>query len=377
MQIERMDLKMKINVLKQELVEALNAIGRVMGSNVAIPLLKGFVISAKGDQITMFATNTDISTKAIIKAEIFEEGEIVIADGKLFNDIIRKLPKDEVKLEVKEGNIEIKSGRSKSKLQIIGTEDFPKAPTFKEDKSFKIKGSTLKELISKSVFAIATDEVRPVLTGVYFEVKSGLLNLIALDGIRLSHTYTTVSDEAEGLSAIVPGKGAIEISKAIKEDEEITLAFSSNHCLFKTDSKEIMVRLLDGEYIKYSSIMPTEFSKTITTGKKEIVDAIERAAIVAKEGSNPIILLIENGKLNITAKSQLGCTSEDITVEESGADSLEIAFNNKILLEGLKAASSEKVKLQFNSSTSPCLIVPSDDSDEAFEYLALPVRIRS
>ncbi|KZL88927.1 DNA polymerase III subunit beta [Clostridium magnum] len=368
---------MKINILKQELVEALNAIGRVMGSNVAIPLLKGFVISAKGDQITMFATNTDISTKAIIKAEIFEEGEIVIADGKLFNDIIRKLPKDEVKLEVKEGNIEIKSGRSKSKLQIIGTEDFPKAPTFKEDKSFKIKGSTLKELISKSVFAIATDEVRPVLTGVYFEVKSGLLNLIALDGIRLSHTYTTVSDEAEGLSAIVPGKGAIEISKAIEEDEEITLAFSSNHCLFKTDSKEIVVRLLDGEYIKYSSIMPTEFSKTITTGKKEIVDAIERAAIVAKEGSNPIILLIENGKLNITAKSQLGCTSEDITVEESGADSLEIAFNNKILLEGLKAASSEKVKLQFNSSTSPCLIVPSDDSDEAFEYLALPVRIRS
>ena len=365
---------MKINVLKQELVEALNTVGRVMGGNTTLPILKGFLMSAKGTQLTIFATSLDISTKVSIEAEIFEEGELIIADGKLFNDIIKRLPKDEVKLEVKEEVIEIKCGKSKSKLQVLGTEDYPKAPAFVGEKSFTVQGDVLKELITKSVFAIATDDVRPVLTGVYFEVKLNQLNLVGLDGIRVAHTYTYLDCEADGLAAIVPGKGAMEISKAIEGEEEVTLSFGTNHCLFKTTNKEVMVRLLDGEYIKYASIIPTEFSKTITLDREEVVEALERASIVAKEGGSPLVLSIEDGKLSITAKSQLGNTFEELTVEETGSDSLKIAFNNKILLEGLKVANSEKLTMKFNSNVSPALIVPEDDS-EAFEYLALPVRI--
>lgn len=363
---------MKFNIMKKDLSEGLNSIGRVMGGNTTLPILKGFIMSAADNKITLFATNIDTSIKISIKAEILEEGEIVVAEGKLFSDIVKKLPKEEILIEQEENSIKIKSGRSKSTVSIMNTDDYPKAPEFQIDKDLSLQGDILIDMINKSVFAVSNETVRPILTGICFEIKSNILKVVALDGFRVAYNYTRVN--SEDFIAILPGKGALEISRSIDSGSEITLNFGNNHCLLTSENKEITVRLLEGEFMKYDSIIPSEHTKVVEINKKAFIDALERATILATDEKIPVKFTLENSKLKISCISKLGNLNEHITVEDSNEELFEIAFNSKLLLDGLKNFNSENIKLQFSGSISPLLVDPCDEI-ENFKYLCLPVRI--
>lgn len=367
---------MIIKVSKTNLVEAINQVSRVVGVNTTMDILKGIKLTVSEDKIELFATNLDVSIKTTIEAEVIEigEGTVVIGDGKLFEQLIKKFKKDEIAIATKEDKITLVNGRNKSELQLRKAEDYPAAPDVIEESSISINGNDLKDLIKKTSFAIASDEGRPILTGILFEVKKGILNLVALDGLKLAHTFKKIDTDVE-LSVVVPGKGANEIAKALS-DKEATLTFGKNHVQLETNAVELTVRLLEGEFINYGSIMPTEFLTVAEVDKEEFIDAVDIASLVAaKSGNVPLVkFLVTENSIKITSNSQVCKSFEEVDIKLiNGEAGLEIAFNSKLMIDGLRATNSEKIRLQFNSNVSPCVIVPVDEV-ENYEYLVLPVR---
>jgi DNA polymerase-3 subunit beta len=366
---------MIINVSKSNLVDAINQVSRVVGVNTTMDILKGIKLTVLEDKVELFATNLDVSIKTTIEADIIDigEGSVVIGDGKLFEQLIKKFKKDEVSIATEGDKITLVNGRSKSELQLRKAEDYPAAPVVVEESSFSINGSILKDLIKKTSFAIGCDEGRPILTGILFEVKKGILNLVALDGLKLAHTSKKIDSNVE-LSVVVPGKGANEIAKGLS-DEQVSLKFGKNHIQLETKAVELTVRLLEGEFIKYGAIMPVEFVTVAEVDREEFIDAVERAALLAKDGNVQLVkFLVTDNSIRVTSNSQVGKSFEEVDINlTNGEAGLEIAFNSKLMMDGLKATNSEKVKLQFNNNVSPCVIVPIDE-DENYEYLVLPVR---
>lgn len=372
---------MIINISKTNLVEAINQVSRVVGANTTMDILKGIKLTVSEDKVEFFATNLDVSIKTTIEADVIEigEGTVVIGDGKLFEQLIKKFKKDEISIVTEGDKITLVNGRRKSELQLRKAEDYPAAPVVIEEKSFSIQGCDLKELIKKTSFAISTDDGRPILTGVLFEVNKGILNLVALDGYKVAHASKKIDSNVD-LSVVVPGKGANEIAKALG-DEEATLTFGKNHIRLetKTNGVELTVRLLEGEYIKYSTLFPTEFQTEVEVDREDFIDAVDIASLVAKSKSGNVQLVkfsLTDTAIKITANSQLGKSFEELEINlTNGEAGLEIAFNSKLIIEGLRATNSEKVKLQFGSNVSPCVIAPVDET-EKYEYLVLPVRLR-
>lgn len=366
---------MIINVNKNKLVEAISQVSRVVGTNPIMDILQGIKLTVLEDKMELFATNMDISIKTTIDVEVIDVGEesIVIGDGKLLEQFAKKLKNGDVMLSTEDNKIMLVSGKSKAELLTKKAEDYPTAPEVVEERSFHIQGSDLKELIKKTAFAVASDSVRPILTGILFEIKDSTLNLVALDGLRVSHTSQCLETSTE-LSVVVPGKGANEISK-ILTDEEVTLTFGKNHVNLKSGTVELTLRLLEGEFIKYSSIIPNEFQTVVAVDRVGFIEAVERAALLTKDGVLPLVkLLVSDKSIRITSNSTLGKSLEEVEVNLTDGQGLEIAFNSKLLIDGLKVVNSEKVILHFNTNVSPCLLSPIDET-EKYEYLVLPVRI--
>lgn len=371
---------MKIRIDKIKLVDALNNVTRGMSSNATMQILKGILVIAGGDKITFIGTNLDFGVKVSVSCEVEEEGKLVIADGKLFSEMVRKLPEGEVSIELFEENkIKIKRGRSRFELMVQDFADYPELPKVEEAKRFEVNSNILKSMILKTVFATSEDETRPILQGCLFEAKDNCLNVVALDGFRLAYSYYSLDQDMEDFQAVVPNKALLEVARIIPSNKSVKVYFNSNHCLIEANNDEMNIeltaRLLEGVFIKYESIVPDEFGIEVTVNKKELQESLDRAQLVAKEGNSNIVKLdIKSGKIAISANSQVGKVHEIIEVETHKGEDLEIAFNNRFLQDGLKVIDSESLVLCFNNSISPCIFKPIDNI-ENYKYLLLPIRV--
>lgn len=368
---------MRLLINKSELLKGINAVSRVNTSSTNIDILKGILMTVKGDKVELFSTNSEMSIRITVEADVYEEGTVVLSEGKLFADMVRKLPQEEISLvvEEKETVLILESGKSRSELLIKSAEDYPQAPDVDELKSIEIGGEELKSLINKTAFAVAQNEIRPILQGIFFEVNDGQLNLVSLDGFKLAHAYKELKGVSK-FSATIPGKSCLEIAKAVDSDEAVKLIFGNNHVKLATENLELTARLLEGEFIKYTALLSSEFKMEVVVERKELIESVERASLLAREGDSSLIKLeIDKETIKITSNSTLGKSIEEVEVKEfTGNENLEIAFNSKLLVEGIKAIQSEKVVIQLNGSTSPVLIVPKEET-ESYEYLAVPVRL--
>lgn len=368
---------MIIKVSKTELVEAINQVSRVVGVNTTMDILNGIKLTVSEDKMEIFATNLDVSIKTTIEADVIDmgEGTVVIGDGKVFEQLIKKFKKDEIAISTEGDKITLVNGRRKSELKLRKAEDYPASPMVIKESSFSIQGCVLKDLIKKTSFAIAEEGIKPILTGVLFDVKKGILNLVALDGFKVAHASKKIDTKID-ISVVVPGKGANEIAKALG-NEEATLTFGKNHICVEVNAVELTVRLLEGDFVKYSAIMPTEFETVVEVDREELIDAVEIAALVGKnEDARLVKFSLTDTSIKITANSKLGKSYEELDVDlTNGEAGLEISFNSRFVVDGLKAMNSERVKVQFNSNVSSALIVPIDEN-ESYEYLVLPVRTK-
>ena len=370
---------MRFSVNQQTLSKALNIVSKAVTSRTTIPILKGILLKVNNDgTLTMSASDLDLSIEKTFEVEDAQPGEIVV-QAKLFGDIIRKLPSDKITIEDVSGNISISC--SNSQFNIIGSpsDEFPKI-SVPEEASNKIifEKETLKEMIKKTAFAASIDESRGVITGILVEIKEDTLNMVALDGFRMAVTREAIrNDKAENV--IIPAKIFNEIAKIISETETeketVDLYMNEKRAIFVIEDTKVVLRLLEGEFVKYSDILPKDSATKVVLNKGDFLESIERASLLAKVGKNNLIRLdIRENNLEITSKSEEGTVKEDVIVSREGND-LVIGFNSKYLIDALKVIDDEEVSLHFNTAVSPCLIKPLSGNE--YEYLVLPVRITS
>lgn len=358
---------------KASLQEAINTAQKAVTGKSTMPILEGLLITARGGRLIILGSDIDLCIESKIDAHIEEEGSIVV-DCKLFGELIRKLPNDEVTIKTIENNsIEITCQKSKSTLIYMRSDDYPSLPEINQDIKLTVSQKLLKNMIKGTIFAVAQEETRPILTGVLFEVKDKTLNLVALDGLRVALRSEKIDCESD-INVVIPGKSLSEISKILQDNEEgINITFTHNHILFNLGDVRIISRLLEGEFIKYASILPKEYNLQIRINKSELLDCIERASLMAKEGKTNLVKLdLEEDVMVITSNSQLGKAREELNIIMQG-EALQIAFNSKYIIDVLKIMEEEEIIMEFASSVSPC-IVKNTENDNC-TYLILPVRI--
>lgn len=364
---------MRIKCEKNKLQEGIFVVQKAVTGKSTLPILSGILINTHNNELILTGSDMDLSIETKVEATIEEEGTIVL-DAKLFGEIIRKLPNDIIEINTLENNlIEIICQKSRFTLIYMNSDEFPNPPIINENMIFSITEKTLKNMIKGTIFATAQDETRPILTGVLFQIKDKILNLVALDGYRLALKNQYVDTDTT-INAVIPGKTLNEVSKILEDIEEnVNITFTPNHILFSIGKTKIISRLLDGEFISYSSIIPEEFNLEVIAKKVELLNSIERASLMAKEGNTNLVKFdISNDKMIITSNSQLGKVREELNITLQGQE-LQIAFNSKYLLDVLKIMEEEEVVLQFSSSISPC-VIKNKDLDNC-TYLVLPVRV--
>lgn len=369
---------MKFSCNQQSLSKALNIVSKAVTARTTIPILKGILLRVddKG-QLTMSASDLDLSIEKKLDVDNYEPGSVVVY-AKLFGDIIRKLPNDVITISCEDEKVLIKCASSEFNIIGLPADEFPTI-NVPEDTSDIIlfDQDILKEMIRKTSFAASIDEARGVITGVLIEMEEKSLNMVSLDGFRMAITREDmINKERENI--IIPAKILNEISKIIseadtEESDQVRLIISDKRAIFLIEDIKVVLRLLEGDFVKYRDILPKESKTRIVLNRSDFLNSIERASLLAKVGKNNLIKLdIRDGNMEITSKSEEGNVKEEVIVSKEGND-LVIGFNSKYLMDVLKVIDDDEIVMLFNSGISPCLVEPVNGNQ--FEYLILPVRI--
>ncbi|MCI9639388.1 MAG: DNA polymerase III subunit beta [Emergencia sp.] len=368
---------MKFTCNQSVLTKALNIVSKAVTSRTTIPILKGILLEVSDNgTLKMSASDLDITIEETIEVENAESGSIVV-QSKLFGDIIRKLPNADVSVEQEEGNVIIKCMNSQFSIIGLSPDEFPNIKDIEENQDNIVFNKTiLKEMIRKTSFAASIDESKGVITGILIELLADGINMVAIDGYRMAITREAMINKEEK-NVIISAKIMNEISKilsdASEEDENVKLFMSDKKAIFMIGSVKVVLRLLDGEFIKYKDVLPKDNKIKVKVNKGDLMESIERASLLSKEGKNNLIKMsIKDTIVTITSKSEEGNVKEEVIISKEGED-LDIGFNAKYVLDVMKSIDDEEVYMYFNTPITPCLVEPIEG--EAFEYLILPVRI--
>ena len=369
---------MQFTVNVQELLEGLNTVTRALAARPAKQILEGVLIEAEGDTIHLTCSDRSLTIETSIYADVREDGRTVLP-GKLFTELARKLPGGEVTIKVGDNHAaSIRCMSSKSNLAGMNPVEYPEMATVEKGTTVQIPQKQFKEMISRVVFAIATDESRQILTGCLLEVTAGEARLVALDGFRLAIQKAFQPFElpagVETLKAVIPGRVLSEMSKILAdEDEYCTLLIDKTRMQATFGQTTLSTVLLAGEYIDYRKILPLSFKTTAKADRVGVQNAIDRASLMAREGKNNLIRMAFSGDtLAITSNAELGDVHEELGAQLTG-DPLEIAFNAKYITDVIRNISDDDLCMHFNSNVSPCVVSPAEG--EGYLYLILPVRV--
>ncbi|MBE6034339.1 DNA polymerase III subunit beta [Aminipila sp.] len=365
---------MRFTCNQQILSKAINTVSKAVTNRTTIPILKGILLKAENNKLTLTASDLDLSIEKIIDAHVSERGETVVL-SRLFGEIIRKLPNEDITIELKEeNNITIECSSSQFNIVCFPADEFPNIGTIEEKSKLVLNRELFKEMIRKTSFAASLDESKGVIVGVLIELEENYLNMIALDGFRMA----VVKEEMKNLEdkrIIIASKILSEISKIISEveDEDVGIILDNKKAVVVLEGTRIVLRLLEGEFIKYKDIIPKECKTTVTVNRGDLLESIERASLFAKEGKNNLVKLsIAENNMTITSRSEEGNVKENVIISIDG-EGLDIGFNSKYLIDVLKVIDDENINLELNTSISPCLVKPIEGNE--FVYLILPVRL--
>ena len=370
---------MKFTCNQQTLAKALNTVSKAVSNRTTIPILKGIMIKATDEgKLILTASDLEISIKKEIEANVEEAGAFVVM-AKLFSDIVRKLPNEEILIsDDASGTVVIKTSFSEFNVVSFPTDEFPEIGNREEgSETISIDRNIFKEMIRKTSFAASIDESKGVLTGILTEIEEDNIKMVSLDGFRLALVKESMKSEVPN-KFIIAAKVMNEISKIISEDEEegdIIISLGEKREVINIGSNEIIIRRMEGEFIRYNDILPADNTTNLIVSREMLLESIERASLLSREGKNNLIkMIIKNDLMTITSRSEEGNVKEEIIVEKNGSD-LEIGFNSKFVLDVLKVIDDEQITLNFKSGVSPCVVKPVDG--DQYEYLILPVRIPS
>lgn len=376
---------MKLTVSKQLLSEAIQNVSKAISGKSPLPILNGIKIDADSAGMTLTASDTEISIQAFIPPQedeetiiqLYEPGSVVLP-AKFFTEIIKKLPSNQVEIEVSSlFQTVIRSGSSEIQMIGLDPEEYPELPTIENKQTISLSSDLLKQLIHQTTFAVSTNETTPILTGVLWMIRDGQFKWVACDRHRLAQAETPMQLSGEPLPQIViAGKTLNELAKIIPDQSSLVeIVLSDNQVLFKLDRLLFFSRILDGTYPDTSKLIPDRFQTEIIVNTKELADAIDRAYLLSREEKTNIVRLVMNEDQTIeisSSSSELGKVTETIRLESISGELLKIAFNSKYMLDALKVMDSDTIQIGFTGSMSPIIIKPNDGSSQL--QLILPYR---
>ena len=363
---------MKLIFTKSSLNKAVGIVMKAVPTRTTMSILECILIDASTNEIKFTANDMELGIETIVEGEIIEKGKVAI-DAKIFSEIVRKLPDNDITIET-DDNYTSTITCEKSKFNIAGKsgDDFSYLPVIIKEKSISLSQFTLKETINQTIFCTSPNDNNKMMTGELFEVKDNVLKVVGLDGHRIAIRNINLSGNADDVKVVVPGKTLNEISKILSSDAEsvVNIYFTNNHILFEFDNTMVVSRLIEGEYFKINQMLSSDYETKVVINKKEFLDSIDRANLLIREGDKkPIIINITDGSLEVKVQSAIGSLNEDIDINKEGKDIM-IGCNPKFLIDALRVIDDETVDIYLVNPKAPCFI---RDKEENYIYLILPV----
>lgn len=378
---------MKFTIQRDAFVQSVADVSKAISPRTTIQILTGIKIVADQDGITLTGSDSDLSIESFIPKEkdgeelvnIQEEGSIVL-QARFFGDMIKKLPEPSIEVAVNDQFIaQITSGGSVFNINGIDPDEYPRLPDVEEADLFRIPKNLLKTLIRQTAFAVSTVETRPILTGIHWHLEESVLTCTATDSHRLAMRMAKVDDNENNLSfsnVVIPGKTLTELNKILNDtDELLEVVVAGNQILFKGDYFLLYSRLLEGNYPATKNMIPTGSKTSVKLETKRLLDAIERALLLSREGKNNVVHVknMESGELEITSVTpEVGKVTEHVTTMSYEGDELKISFNGKNLIDALRVMEASEVHINFTGAMSPFVLKPIDE--DHMLHLFSPVR---
>lgn len=357
---------------KSKLIEGMNIVMKAIPGKTTMMILECVVIEVKDNQIKLIANDLQLGIETLIDGEIKQEGSVAVG-AKVFFEIIRKLPSDNVSITVDEDyHMNISCGKAKFNIMAKATDEFPYLPNIVKDKNVNISQFTLKDIIRQTVFSISDNENAKVMTGELFEIHDSELKVVSLDGHRISIRKVKLNQSYDDVSVIIPGKTLIEISKIINGgmDDEVSIFFTDKHVLFEFEDTIVLSRLIEGEYYKIDKMLSTDYETKVTVNKREMLECIDRSTLLLKESDKkPVIVDVQDDYMKFAMNSAIGSMDEDIDASKEGKDIL-IGFNPRFLMDALRVIDEDEITMYMINPKAPCFI---RDQEETYIYLILPV----
>jgi len=363
---------MRIVCEKNELQRCVNIVSKAVAAKSTLYVLEGILIRTEEDKITLYGSDSTLSIKCEMKADILEAGEIVLP-ARLFGEILGKFDECEISMVTEGNNMVMECGHSKTTLCYMDAAQYPDFPQCEKQNSAAMMVSQLVSMIDQTVFATSVSEDKPILTGILVEVEDTQAKLIALDGYRLAIRSETIQSGTDIGEIVIPARSMREIARILPDDESsVRLYFGEKMVTVIADGIEIATRVLQGDYVKYKSILPSEFATRFVADKQSLQNALERASILARQNKTSIVhMSIDGSVATITSNSEVGQAREEIDISLTGKN-LDIAFNSRYLLDVLKEIDDEQIVFDMNTNISPCMIRPA--AGESYLYMVLPVK---
>jgi len=364
---------MKITCSREELTQKLAIVSRGVSTRTAVQILGGILLNAEGGQLTLAATDMELSLRASLEAQVEGEGSVVVP-GRLLVELARLLPETDVMIEQRadEGVIHVSSGSFESRLNTFTAEDFPRLPDAESLERHTVDRDALLETISRVGRSASRDESRPVLTGVLVRFEPGKLVMAATDSYRLSVKETPLDGSVPELEAIVPARALAELARIGQGAEQIELGVHENQVVFGVDGVWLTTRRIDGQFPNYRQLIPESFDHEVPLPRDEVLDVVRRIAVMAQRNS-PLRLRFAEGQLTVSARTQdVGEAEESLPVPFSG-EPLEIGFNAEFLRDGIESVTGETIRFRLISPLRPC-VLQAEGADD-FLYLIMPIRL--
>lgn len=374
---------MKFTITRQNLHNGLAAVSASIPSKTTLPVLSNILFETDDDGVWMSGTDLDVSVRVKVPAEVHEAGKLT-APGKKLQEITRELPSAPVEIATRGDQIALTCARSNFKLNGLPAEEFPSLPQVDFAAAVQVAGDDLHRLIQHTSFAVSTEESRPILNGVLWELREGSMRMVATNGHRLARMgVATGPGSISSTDFIVPPGALTQVQRLLKDAEQIEVAWDSgsdgaarkNHLGFRSGSTEVYTRLIEGTYPNYEQVIPKDNDKVATVDKKALEQAVRRMAVVASDQTHRIRLRFEQDRVHLNVLTpDLGEGHDELELAYDGEE-IEIGFNANYLLEVLRYMPSDEVKMSFKAPERAATLEPLGDDAPDYLCLVMPLRI--
>jgi DNA polymerase-3 subunit beta len=367
---------MKVRVNQEEFSKILGLVTAVVPTTSSIPVLSNLLLETHGDKIKITATDLDISVISLLRCEVTKQGAITVA-AKRFQEIVRELPGEDVDLEVEETRIAITSARANFRMMGMEKDQFPKVADLEKEKRIAIKGETLDKMIRRSVYSVAKDDTRPVLSGVLWELSPEGIAMVGTDGHRLARMGMTGDfGIEEEMGVIVPPKALHQVLRLLGGDEEVGISIDKAFVGFFVGETIVYSRRIEGTFPNYKQVIPKSNQNILVVSRNDLMSATKRVSLLADSKTHKIKMYLKKNSLRLVSSTpDLGEAEEELAASYTGEDMV-IGYNASYILDVLKSSDSDEVKFELGTAVGASILKPATEpEDESYVCLVMPLRL--